>query len=123
MDAKPEHSSLPELIDASQILAADPGPFRVLSPLERVASYLAAALFAVITAVLVAILIDWLLHEPPQPVITGLKPEEQKIAIDNFKLMSDTMWDRTSKIFDLMVIKALLPVFATVVGYLLGKRA
>jgi hypothetical protein len=37
--------------------------------------------------------------------------------------VSEIAWDRTSKTFDLIVVvKALLPVFATVVGYLLGKR-
>jgi hypothetical protein len=80
------------------------------------------ALFIVITAVLTTIIIDWLIHRPSEPTLSGLKPDEQKLVIENFKAMSDVVWDRTSKTFDLFVIKALLPVFATIVGYLLGKR-
>jgi hypothetical protein len=94
-----------------------------LLPLEKVAFDLARALFVVITLVLLAIVIDWLVHMPPEPMIAGLKPDEQKVVIENFKLISEVVWDRTSRIFDLIVIKALLPVFATIVGYLLGKRS
>jgi hypothetical protein len=94
-----------------------------LLPLERVAFYLAVALFMVITAVVTTIIVDWLWHRPPEPAMSSLKLDEQKLAIENFKLMSDVVWDRTSRTFDLIVIKALLPVFATVVGYLLGKRS
>ena len=117
--AASERVSVPEIP-----LAFNSSDFRVsLLPLERIASYLAAALFVVITAVLTTIIIDWLIHRPSEPTISGLKADEQKLAIDNFKLLSDVVWDRTSKTFDLIVIKALLPVFATVVGYLLGKRS
>lgn len=94
-----------------------------LLPLERVAFYLAAALFIVITGVVITIIVDWLSHRPAEPAIAGLKPDDQKLAIENFKLLSDVVWDRTSRTFDLIVIKALLPVFATIVGYLLGKRS
>lgn len=96
--------------------------FRVLSPVERVASRLAFALLLLIASILIAIIADWFVHRPPQPTITGLKLEDQKLAIDNFKNLSDVVWNRTSSMFDLVVIKALLPIFATVVGYLLGKR-
>jgi hypothetical protein len=82
--------------------AFDSSDFRVsLLPLEKVALYLAAALFGVITAVLTTIIIDWLIHRPSEPTISGLDPEKQKLVIENFKLMSDVVWDRTSKTFDL----------------------
>jgi len=118
-DAKPERVTAPEIP-----LAFETSDFRVsLLPLERIAFYLATALFVVITAVLTTIIVDWLMHRPPEPALSGLKPDEQKLAIENFKLLSDVVWDRTSRTFDLIVIKALLPVFATIVGYLLGKRS
>lgn len=119
----PEQAVIPQLIAAEDITSAlKPSDFR-LSPLEKVAFILARALFVVITAVLTIIIIDWLIHRPSEPAISGLKPDEQKLVIENFKLMSDVVWERTSRTFDLIVIKALLPVFATVVGYLLGKRS
>ena len=70
----------------------------------------------------ITVMVDWLMHRPDMPSLSGLKADEQKIAIENFKAMSEVVWDRTSKTFDLIVVKALLPVFATVVGFLLGKR-
>jgi hypothetical protein len=96
--------------------------FGVLKPLEKIAFRLAVGLFTLITAVLITIMVDWLMHRPELPSLSGLKLEDQKTTIDNFKAMSDVVWDRTSKTFDLVVVKALLPVFATVVGFLLGKR-
>lgn len=125
MEDLPDRGATPERIAAPEIsLGLSASDFHVsLLPLERVAFYLATALFFVITAVLTTIIIDWLMHRPPEPTISGLKPDEQKLVIENFKLMSDVVWDRTSKTFDLIVIKALLPVFATIVGYLLGKRS
>lgn len=119
----PERAAIPELVTAADITSAlNSSDFR-LSPLEKVALGLAKALFVVITAVLTTIIIDWLIHRPTEPAISGLKPDEQKLVIENFKLMSDVVWERTSRTFDLIVIKALLPVFATIVGYLLGKRS
>jgi hypothetical protein len=125
MDDSHDRATAPERIAAPDIpLAFTSSDFRVsLLPLERVALYLAAALFFVITAVLFTIIVDWMIHRPSEPTISGLKLDEQKLAIENFKLMSDVVWDRTSRTFDLIVIKALLPVFATIVGYLLGKRS
>ena len=114
--AQPERVSTPEIFKQSDVRVS-------LLPIERAAFYLACGLFAVITAVLATIVVDWLMHRPPEPTLTGLKPEEQKLAIENFKALSDVVWDRTAKTFDLIVIKALLPVFATIVGYLLGKRS
>jgi hypothetical protein len=98
------------------------GEFKFLSPLERVASTLALLLFALITAVLATIVIDWLVHRPSTPDLAQLKLEDQKLAIDNYKVISEVAWDRTSRVFDLVIVKALLPIFATIVGYLLGKR-
>jgi hypothetical protein len=125
MEDSPDRTGTPERVAAPDIqVAFDSSDFHVdLLPLERVAFYLATALFVVITLVLTTIIIDWLVHRPAEPAISGLKPDEQKLVIENFKLISDVVWDRTSKTFDLIVIKALLPVFATIVGYLLGKRS
>jgi len=122
MDNRPEQTQAPVRVDASDILRDNPFPARELQPLERVAFQLAVALFSMIAIIIGAILIDWPVHRPAPPTMSGLKPEEQKAALDNFKFISEVLWDRTSKTFDLIIMKALLPVFATVVGYLLGKR-
>jgi len=117
--APPERVAATEILTSSDLRSSDFS----LPPLEKAAFRLACALFVVITAVLTIIIVDWLLHRPAEPAISGLKPDEQKLAIENFKLMSDVVWDRTSRTFDLIVMKALLPVFATIVGFLLGKRS
>jgi hypothetical protein len=125
MENQTEESSPPERVPVPDIpLSFQASDFSFsLKPLERVAFYLAIGLFTIITAVVTTIIADWLLHRPSEPDISRFKLDEQKLAIENFKLISDVVWDRTSRTFDLIVVKALLPVFATIVGYLLGKRS
>jgi hypothetical protein len=122
MSASPNASKDPPLEIVVPPATFSTSEFRVLSPLEKVAFNLAVALFALITIVIAVVIVDWLTHRPAYPALVGLRVEDQKLAIENFKSLSDVLWERTSRTFDLIVIKALLPVFATVVGYLLGKR-
>jgi hypothetical protein len=99
-----------------------PGHLHALTPLQRVAFYLAIALFSLITIVSTAIVTEWWVHAPTPPAVSGLSAEAQKAAIDGYKALSDVVNDRTIRVFDAFVLKAFLPLFATIVGFLLGHR-
>ncbi len=46
-----------------------------------------------------------------------------KDAIDNYSALHDSAWNRTTTLFDLIVVKALLPIFTSILGYIFGSRA
>lgn len=46
-----------------------------------------------------------------------------KIVIENHNLLRQKAWETSMAIFDLMIFKAFLPVFTTILGYIFGSRA
>lgn len=46
-----------------------------------------------------------------------------KIVIENHNSLRQRAWETSSAIFDLMIFKAFLPVFTTILGYIFGSRA
>lgn len=40
----------------------------------------------------------------------------------NESLLNDSTWNRITSLFDLVVVKALLPIFTTILGYIFGSR-
>ena len=95
---------------------------RELTPLEKNVRNFAFTLFALIALVTLLILFVWLRDTPAPPVLSGLTPEDQEAAIEHYKIISDTVVESATKMFELIVFKTLLPVFAAAVGFLLGKR-
>jgi len=88
-----------------------------LRPLEWVASIAAAAMFLAIVSFLIWGMLDWASISVPR-----IGPGDQSKTIGDFKALSDAELERVTRILDLIVTKTLLPVFTTVIGYLLGKR-
>lgn len=93
-----------------------------LEPLQRVGIWLAIAIGVVIVALSVPILIGWLTSAPAMPNLQNLKPEDAKVAIENYKNLS-SIWNENAKnMFEEIVVKAFLPIFTLVLGYLFGAR-
>lgn len=46
-----------------------------------------------------------------------------KTVIENHNLLRQKAWETSMAIFDLMIFKAFLPVFTTILGYIFGSRA
>lgn len=57
-----------------------------------------------------------------QDAIT-LAQTKVKEAVDTYSELHDSTWNRTTTLFDLIVVKALLPIFTTILGYIFGSRA
>ena len=89
-----------------------------LNPVDKVVTYFGYWLLALVTLVMLATIIQWCFSPAP-----SLPATADKNAIDVAKALNDMQWDRVSKLFDLLVLKAILPSFATVLGYLIGKKA
>lgn len=93
---------------------------RELTAIEKTVRDFAYTLFGLLALVTIVILTDWLLRRPSLP--QGLAQSDAKAAIENYKVLSDVGTENAIKMFDLLVVKALLPVFATITGVLLGRR-
>ncbi len=87
---------------------------------DWVAVLLAGAVLLLVAIISAVLLLDW---HVPAPVLQNIPPEQQKEVIEQYKNLTGVLGERTEKMFDLMVTKALLPLFATLVGFLLGKRS
>jgi len=83
-------------------------------------AYTVFALIALVTLVIVG---DWLWHRPAVPTFaSNVSDDLQKVALENFKSMNAVFMERAKDMFDLIIVKGLLPVFATIVGVLIGRR-
>jgi hypothetical protein len=101
----------------SEVAATSPTAAR-LTPTQAAGMQLAWAVGSVITVVILFVCVDWVLMLPKsQPIGTSTRD-----VIDNYKEMRDYATDDASKLFDLIVSKALLPVFTAVLGYIFGSR-
>jgi hypothetical protein len=90
-----------------------------LSDRERVAVWFAWVLLGLICVICATLL--WEHHHVAMPQAGSAA--DQKTAIENYKALTDLIDERTEKFFDLFVTKALLPVFTTLIGFLLGRRS
>jgi hypothetical protein len=90
-----------------------------LSGRERVAVWFAWVLLGLISLICTTLL--WEHHHIQLP--QSASGSDQKTAIENYKALTALIDERTERFFDLFVTKALLPVFTTLIGFLLGRRS
>lgn len=93
-----------------------------LSGIQRVGTWLALGVGAVIAFVTVATVVYAFSHAPTPPTL----PPDADVAaklIANYKLLAEAQWTGPAGMFDTIVFKALLPVFTTILGYIFGSRA
>ena len=87
-----------------------------LSAREKTIRNFAYTVFGLIAVITITILGDWFWRAPIPNV------SADKTALDNIQALNALAMSRAKDMFDLMIVKALLPVFATVIGVLLGRR-
>ncbi len=65
-----------------------------------------------------------MLYAPPVPVIpAGTDPAIVKATLDNYKTLQQIALEPFTTLFDSIVVKVLLPVFTSILGYIFGLRA
>jgi hypothetical protein len=90
--------------------------------LEKAALLLAAGVGLGIAIVTLVVISDWYLNRPAMPVLSRIPPDQAQKTIENFKLLNEASLERVTKLFDLIVVKAFLPVFTGILGYIFGSR-
>ncbi len=91
-----------------------------LTPIQQAGMLLAIFVGSMISVVLLSTLVYWFVTSPKVPFSIG---SDNASALDTFKVLNEISLERFIKLFDLVVSKTLLPVFATIIGYVLGTQS
>jgi hypothetical protein len=97
-----------------------------LTPIQAAGMRLAMGVGMLITLTTLGVGVDWFMHAPQAPALPIQKAANDpvvKAMIENYKALDDVAPDRATWLFDLVVAKALLPVFTAILGYIFGSRA
>jgi hypothetical protein len=97
-----------------------------LDPVSRAGMQLATGVGLLIGLVTVMLVVHWMATAPWTGIPSDLasrKTDDAKALVENIKTMSDLSADRSIKLFDAVVSRALLPVFTAILGYIFGSRS
>lgn len=131
MTKKPQ-APVPEVVTIEEMEAgvgAKPGDVKVeeMRPKEKAAFYIAVGLGIVITVVIFFVGIDWIsaaptLSLPSTDNLTSEKLENVEKLIEQYQTINGLAMDRAKELFDLIVVKSLLPIFTSLLGFLFGTQ-
>lgn len=94
---------------------------KTLGPREKMAAYFAWCLFAICALLTTALAVYWFQHSPPRLDLAHV-PGDHELLLREYRTQFEIVYDQVGKFFDLVVAKAFLPIFATIIGFLLGKK-
>jgi hypothetical protein len=93
------------------------------SPLQRVGVYGTIAVGSVAGAILIFLLVRLVWIAPHPPIIpSGADDTAAKLMLENYKSLREAALDDTIRILDAFVVKILLPIFTSFVGYIFGSQ-
>jgi hypothetical protein len=112
-------------VSASEILAAAGAEKPVTGGtfLQRTGLILAGCVGVLAALVIFALVGKWMWSAPPQPMIPpGADAATVKAILDNYKALQQITLEPYTTLFDSIVVKVLLPVFTSILGYIFGSR-
>ncbi|HWF09119.1 MAG TPA: hypothetical protein VG297_11690 [Bryobacteraceae bacterium] len=99
------------------------GPVRGGTFLQRTGLTLAAYVGALAGIVVIALVAKWMFYAPALPTIpSDTDPAATKIILENYKTLQQATLEPFTSLFDSIVVKVLLPVFTSILGYIFGTR-
>lgn len=113
-------------VSASEILKAAGADKPVTGGtfLQRTGLILAGCVGATAAIVIFALVGKWVCTSPAVPMIPpGSDPATVKAMLDNYKALQQSALEPFTTLFDLIVVKVLLPIFTSILGYIFGSRA
>jgi len=92
--------------------------------LQRTGLILATFVGTTGALVIFALVAKWVFYAPQPPVIPpGADPATIKTALDNYRTLQQIALDPFTTLFDSIVVKVLLPVFTSILGYIFGSAS
>jgi hypothetical protein len=91
--------------------------------LQRTGVVLAAGVGALGAIVTLALIVKWMLVAPPLPTIPPMADANTtKAILENYKSLQQIVLEPYTTLFDSIVVKVLLPVFTSILGYIFGSQ-
>ena len=91
--------------------------------LQRTGLILAAFVGGVGALVIVALIAKWTASAPAVPVIPpGSDAVTTKALLDNYQSLQRIALEPFTTLFDSVVVKVLVPIFTSILGYIFGSR-
>jgi|ERR1035438_3058009 hypothetical protein len=91
--------------------------------LQRTGLILAGCVGGVAAVVILALVGKWIFYAPTLPVPQpGADPAAVKAMLENYKTLQQIALEPFTTLFDSIVVKVLLPVFTSILGYIFGSR-
>lgn len=109
-----------EKVTAGEILrdAGAEKPVTGATFLQRTGLILAGFVGATGAVVTFALVTKWIIYAPPVPVIPpGTDAAASKAILDNYHTLQQIAPEPFTSLFDSVVVKVLLPVFTSILGY------
>jgi hypothetical protein len=116
----PNVVTVPDVVAVPNMPLAESGLVNSLTGRDWVAISFAGVILLFIFVICCVLLKDWY---APIPGLSNMPLANQKDAIEHYKDLTGILSERLEKTFDMLVTKGLLPLFATLLGFILGKKA
>lgn len=116
----------PQTVSADDVLRAGGAehPVKEGTFLQRTGLLLAASVGAIACLVILALVIKWTWYAPTIPTIPpDMDREKARILIENYRQLQQATLEPFTSLFDSIVVKVLLPVFTSILGYIFGSRS
>src|SRR5579862_2804409 len=110
-----------EIVSSDEVLREGGGEHQVRGGtfLQRTGLLLAASVGTLASVVTLALVIKWIYYAPSIPTIpNNLDRDQARILIENYKLLQQAALEPFTTLFDSIVIKVLLPIFTSILGYI-----
>jgi hypothetical protein len=115
----------PEMVSADDVLRASGAerPVKEGTFLQRTGLVLATSVGALASLVTLGLILAWIISGPRVPAIpSDMEPEKAKAIIENYKQLQQASLQPLISIFDAIIVKVLLPVFTSILGYIFGSQ-
>jgi hypothetical protein len=115
----------PEMVSADDVLRAAGAerPVKEGTFLQRTGLVLATSVGALASLVTLGLVIAWIIFTPLVPAIPNdMDPGKAKAVIENYKELQQASLQPLLSIFDSIIVKVLLPVFTSILGYIFGSQ-
>jgi hypothetical protein len=92
--------------------------------LQRTGFVLAGSVGALAFIVTMALLGKWIFSAPAAPAIpAGADAATVKAILENYRTLQQISIEPYAALFEMIVVKVLLPIFTSILGYIFGSRA
>jgi hypothetical protein len=115
----------PEMVSADDVLRAGGAerPVKEGTFLQRTGLVLATSVGTLASLVTLGLILGWIISAPRVPAIPNdMDPEKAKVIIENYKQLQQASLQPLLGIFDSVIVKVLLPVFTSILGYIFGSH-